>query len=457
MLNTTINFKGSAFSQKTKTLSFTGYQDFLNGMSSNIPKTTEEMQAQIAVQIPDLFKRMTLDDARQIYDLIDQGNKSTGVSGFTNFLLNFAKTVDPSKRVALINSLQDAISSVKASAPLGELQTFQGDDGKWKVKIISYDNNEGRASEITLNLEDHKNIIMGPNQRVSEFKQAVLGKEPKIIIGPVGWTVPDTEVLYDNNPAYKGIVDKFTSEITTILEHKRGNKVDSNDVELNDLVKRGKKQIADEFYQAAFEKFWNPIDKALFGTSETSSQRSKLGFVTSSSYAGIDKAAMQYAKNYNLTVANITPFAYAEWSDSGKEAPFPILVTNTIDDYAKAYNEFADILLVTGGRDHTFSKDFRHSMVDNIANTVIPVDIMKEVFAFEIPAVYQGKVANAAALLISKGQDVRQLDISKNLVPLPGLTETQNRVVTAIRTKLDQMTTVDPNAVANSLSKRIKT
>ena len=437
--------------QKQYQPSFNGYQDFLTGMSKDIPTSDNEMRAKIGATLPDLFKNLSSEDASQIKDLIDQGNndKEKGLDGFTNFILKLIQGKPKTEWISIINSLANGLNVIKNSCPLGEMIENKEDN---TVKIISYDNNEGKASEITLKLEDHKNIICGPETSVADFKKMVLGNEPKLVIGPVGWTAPDTDVLYDNNPTFKTIIDKFTDSLAKQIEEKRGTKIDkATDLEYQKLLKKGKKDIAGQFYQAAFEQFWGPIDKALFGKNDPYVPRNKLAFVTSSSYSGIDKAAMDYAKKFNLTVANITPYTYAEWTDTDGNCPYPLKVTSTVEDYAKDYNEFADILLVTGGRDHAYGKDFKNSMINSLCNTVIPVDIMKEVFAFEIPAVYQGKVANAAALLISRGMDAKNLDISQNVIPSTELTDTQNAVVTAIRTKLKQMTLVDPEKLASKL------
>jgi hypothetical protein len=173
-----------------------------------------------------------------------------------------------------------------------------------------------------------------------------------------------------------------------------------------------------------------------------------VAFVTSASYAGIDKAAMDFAKNRNIDVVNITPYCYAEWMDTNLK--HPLLVTESVDDYAKACAEAANLLLVTGGRGHAYQQDFKRFMVDE-NKAVLAVDVMKEGLNLKVPALNKGVVDNAAALLIEKGFNAENADFAKNVRNAANLTPMQRVVAGALETLHRQFTFTNEKAIAEKL------
>jgi hypothetical protein len=75
---------------------------------------------------------------------------------------------------------------------------------------------------------------------------------------------------------------------------------------------------------------------------------------------------MDYADSKNIDVVTVTPFTYAEWMDKSKA--YPMLVTNTVDDYAEACAQGA--MLVTGGRDHAWQKDIKTEICQRLKKRV---------------------------------------------------------------------------------------
>ncbi|MGD9580222.1 MAG: hypothetical protein AB7V50_02515 [Vampirovibrionia bacterium] len=428
--------------QLVNQVSFTGYKEFVDQMSDgSMPKDSSEMKGKIGASFPLLYSKLPVKDAVAIFEAMQKGNETGGKSGFTNFLVSASQGISAGERVGFINALQESMEEVRKNLPLGTIEKKDGN-----VTITSFDNDKGKAATITFDESKRGNKVFGPQDiSLEDFIKDAFPERQTLKICPVGWTVPDVEVLYENNKSFKELIDDIEKTLLT----KMG--VGKDNADFQTKFAKAKKQVAGSLYESAFKQFWAPIDNAIFEDQEsTIYNRNQLGFVTSSSYAGIDKAAMDYAKEYNIPVANITPFKYAEWSDKGDNAPYPMYVTNTVDDYANACAEAADILLVTGGRDHTFNKDIKNMLIEQ-NKVVIPVDIMKEVFAYEIPAISRGKVANAAALMIDKGMDIGKLDISKNIIPSTKLTTTQNQVATAIKTMLKQKTQVNPDDVVSKL------
>ena len=419
-------------------VSFKGYQDFVEKMTeTDIPKTKADIKGRIASAFPLIFKDMTTKDASQIYDAMANNNGSNGQNGLTNFLTATSNQISPEKRVSFINALQNGIKIIKKGLPLGTIERKEGN-----VIVTSYDNEEGKAATIKFPESNRNFKVFGPETDVKTFLKESFGDKRMLKICPVGWTVPDTQILYETNNSFKELIDEIETKLKASM--------DTESPEFEKKFAKAKKLVAGEFYEAAFKQFWEPIDKEIFGKSDTPFSREDLGMVTSASYAGIDKAAMDYAKDHNIPTANIIPFVYARWMDDGTNCPYPLLVTNTVDDYANACAEAADILLVTGGRDHSYSKDFANFMVKE-DKVVIPVDIMKEVFNYSIPAISRGKIANAAARLIEKGLEVKNLDIAKNGTYNNDLTETQNHVANAIKNLLKQRTYIDPDQIVGKV------
>lgn len=335
-------------------------------------------------------------------------------------------------RVDFVNNVNATNAGVKASNPVG---TVEHKDGKYI--ITSYDNDEGKAA-ITEIAEAQRTLVAGPETDMKTFLSKALGDTPRIIISPVGWTVPTPDVMIRNNKAFKDMADLLKASLV--------EKYGESHPELDKKYQKGLKKLAGEAYEQAFQRFWEPIDKYLFEDRKLDPKR--FAFLTSASYAGIDKAAMDFADRKGISVVNVTPYCYAQWMDTSRSDA--LLVTKTVDDYAKACSEGANLLLVTGGRAHTWEKDVKNFLIEQ-NKAIIPVDVLKEFAGFDVPAMADGKVDNAARLLLDRGLETGSASFTQNVRHSDHLTESQRKIAGAIETLYNQLTFADPKKIAASL------
>lgn len=336
-------------------------------------------------------------------------------------------SLSPALRAPFIKS----VNGLGVKVPLGSIKREGGE-----VVITSFENADSKPLRLK---ETARPILCGPETSIQDFMKQALGETPRVVICPVGWTIPSPEVLINNNPTFKAKADELRAALTPAT----GATADSDK-----LVQKGLKKLAGAAYEEAFKKFWDPIDKYLF--EERGLDPKKFAFLTSASYDGIDKAAMDYADGKNIDVVNVTPFTYAGWMNTDKS--YPLLVTNSIDDYADSCAKGAGVLFVTGGRAHAWQKDVKNFLIDN-KKFVIPVDIMHESLGLDVPATLNGQVDNAARMLKEMGLDISNAKLAKNVRNNGQLTDEQKYVAGAIETLYNQITFADPNAIAKSLKK----
>ncbi len=338
-----------------------------------------------------------------------------------------AQHLDGLGRVSLLRNLQKLVENARRHLlHLGTVETTA------KEHIItSYADGKEAVTRFPV---ANRAIVRGPETPVEEFMTQALGPAPRVIINPVGWTIPNPDVLAENNPVFA----RKAEQLKAALE---GNP------DFDKLYKKGMKKMAGQYYEAAFQQFWQPILEYLFDDLKLPVNR--FAFLTSASYDGVDKAAMDFGEARDIDVVNITPFTYAEWMDTGKS--YPLLVTNDVDDYAEACAKAANFLFVTGGRAHAWQKDVKNFMIEE-NKAVIPVDIMREIHGFEIPTVQGLAVENAARMLIDRGLDISKAGFAQNVRNKESLTETQKQVAGALVTLYNQLTTADPKAIAEGLA-----
>lgn len=344
-------------------------------------------------------------------------------------LLPVLQAATPATRKALLTDIR----KLQSALPLGTVTRENGE-----VIITNLDTKTGEP-EVTRFPENARPVVAGPEVEMKDFMKQALGDEPKVVICPVGWTIPSPQVLAQNNPKFAEQLQKVTAELT--------EKLGKDNPDLPKKLEKAGKLLAGAAYEKAFKLFWEPIDQYLF--EERKLDPSKFAFLTSASYDGIDKAAMDYATSKNMQVVNVTPFCYAGWMD--QKQPHPLKVSNTVDDYARDCAEGAGMLVVTGGRDHAWSKDVDNFLIKE-KKLVVPADILSEALALDVPATRDGAVDNAARLLGDMGLSVGTGKYAKNVRSSAKLTAFQQEVAGAIETLYNQTTFADTSAIVKKLS-----
>ena len=164
-----------------------------------------------------------------------------------------------------------------------------------------------------------------------------------------------------------------------------------------------KKELSEKYEQAIID-FYNPIIHYL---KENGVQPADIGFAFAHSDCGVDKAARAIVEQNKLKGFATTPTQYTQYL-RGTEMPatveFPngyiladcpvptVLTRNTaqIDDYAQIYGKMVgrdNPLGVFGGGQHAYTRDAMQAYFAEEGAQTIPVDIMRDKFGIEIPAV----------------------------------------------------------------------
>jgi hypothetical protein len=346
-------------------------------------------------------------------------------------LLPVLQAATPATRKALLADVR----KLQTSLPLGTVTRENGN-----VVITNLDTKTGEP-EVTSFPESARPVVAGPEVSMKDFMKQALGEDPKVVICPVGWTAPSPQVLAQNNPKFAEQLARLTETVTA--------EFGKDNPDLPKKIDKASKLLAGAVYERAFKLFWEPIDQYLF--EERKLDPSKFAFLTSASYDGIDRAAMDYASSKNMPVVNVTPFAYANWMKT--DLPFPLKVSNTIDDYARDCAEGAGMLVVTGGRDHAWSKDVDNFLIKE-KKLVVPADILSEALAMDVPATKDGAVDNAARLLNEMGVSVGTGKYAKNVRSSGKLTAFQQEVAGAIETLYNQTTCANNDAIIAELTKK---
>ncbi len=181
-----------------------------------------------------------------------------------------------------------------------------------------------------------------------------------------------------------------------------------------------KKELSAQ-YEKAIENFYQPIIDYLL---ENGAKRKDIGVAFAHSYCGVDKAARDIAENNGLMGYATTPTEYTQYVKGTEfppneefprgyiiaDFPFPTVLTRhqltQIEDYANIYGKMVgkeNPLGVFGGGEHAFTRDAREALIGNGGSVAIPVDIMKDCYGIEIPAVNEkGTVTNAARDMLEK-------------------------------------------------------
>ncbi len=164
-----------------------------------------------------------------------------------------------------------------------------------------------------------------------------------------------------------------------------------------------KKELSAKYEQAIVD-FYNPIIGYL---KENGAKAEDIGFAFAHSDCGVDKAARTVVEQNNLKGFATTPTEYTQYLRGTEmpataefphgyilaDCPFPTVLTrNTaqIDDYAQVYGKMVgkdNPLGVFGGGQHAYTRDAQKAYFAEEGAQTIPVDIMKDKFGIEIPAV----------------------------------------------------------------------
>lgn len=164
-----------------------------------------------------------------------------------------------------------------------------------------------------------------------------------------------------------------------------------------------KKELSGKYEQAIVD-FYNPIIAYL---KENGAKAEDIGFAFAHSDCGVDKAARTVIEQNKLKGFATTPTDYTQYLRGTEmpataeypygyilaDCPFPTVLTrNTaqIDDYAQVYGKMVgrnNPLGVFGGGQHAYTRDAQQAFFAEEGAQTIPVDIMKDKFGIEIPAV----------------------------------------------------------------------
>jgi phosphoglycolate phosphatase-like HAD superfamily hydrolase len=300
--------------------------------------------------------------------------------------------------------------------------------GKFDIKDGKYviDPMDGEAP---IEIATDKRQVFGPGTDLQTFLTESFGKKPKLVICPVGWTVPDPDNVGSLNPKVAAKYAEKRAEAAKTAGADSGPAFDKAYTKL-------KKQVLKNYYESAFKQWWAPVQKELMKQlKERGFETSEVCFLTSASYDGVDKAAIDFAKQNGMKVANVTPYTYARWMN--QDSSDPLLVTNTISDYADACAA-ADVTFVTGGRDHALGEDIARGLIGK-KTTVIVADILKEEHGLTVPAWKDGKIENAAAYMQDQGLKIANMALAENPVDIPGLRGTQLAAVAVLQRLFNQI------------------
>lgn len=357
------------------------------GTDPQQPALSQEQSADLLAQLAAV--------ARQVKEGITQGDLKAALSNF--------------------QSLADSVTNV----PQGSFEISNG-----QYVIDPFDGKE------PLRIPVGQRKVFGPGTDLNTFMEEAFGNEkPRLVICPVGWTVPDPDNVASLNPKVQEKFEAQRAELTQQLGTDTG-------ADFEKAFKKAKQGILKKYYEAAFQQWWAPVQAELEKLVKRNGlDMGEICFLTSASYDGVDKAAMDFAEKAGMKVANVTPYRYARWMEPSLN--HPLLVTNTISDYAGACSA-ADVLLPTGGREHTLGEDIARAFVGRKAVT-IATDIMKEVHGFNIPAFKDGKIENAAAYMQDQGFRVANMALADNPVDIPGLRATQRDTVAVLERLFNQV------------------
>jgi hypothetical protein len=263
--------------------------------------------------------------------------------------------------------------------------------------------------------------VYGPGTSVQAFLDDAFGEGPRLVICPVGWTVPDPDNVASNNPM---VAQRFAD-----LESQVAQRFEPGSTEYQKELTKQKKMQIKKYYEAAFKQWWGPVQKQLQEVVQRNGfNNGQVVFLTSASYDGIDKAAIDFATENGMKVAMATPYTYARWMST--DVDYPLLITNTISDYADACAE-ADVTLVTGGREHTLGEDIARGLIGK-KNTVLTVDLLNEALKISVPAWKDGKIENTAAYMLDQGFRLANNRLALNPVNIPGLRDSQRDAVAVL-------------------------
>lgn len=443
-LNVLNSTKVQALQKNTATPSFRGIKEFTDAISKkDMEPALFSSPDIVAENLALLFKNLNSKDAFKIYTAMDKG------PGLKNLLNLAGKEVPVDQRGNFVNELATTVSEIDKKLERGLVERnvpikYNGNMVTDGIRLTKYGAGPGENPvEFPASLRDGK-VFTTQEISFKDFVKKAFGESPRLILCPVGWTIPNPDLLAQNNSK---VNDKFESARMQLIQ---GLGTDKGEV-FENALKKVKKQIAAEYYQIAFKKFWEPVAKVLFDDLKMS--KDKIGFLTSASYDGIDKAAMDFAKAEGIKVANITPWEYACWANpEGKE---PLLITNTIEEYADGCSLMSDILMVLGGRDHSLEKDAERALIKN-KKPMMAVDILNENYGLDVPALVSGKLENATRYLQEAGFDLAANSYAKNLIAGSSLTDTQKQVATIIYKLYGQVSDVDENQLVDKLVKKIK-
>jgi hypothetical protein len=333
------------------------------------------------------------------------------------------------------------------SFPLGQIRTDKAANKKY---ILSYDNANGApdAKEIEIDLT-RRSVVCGPETSPEDFKKLAFGPRPKVIMTTVGYTLPNPDLIEEQYPeAFTAKVDELRAEFV--------DKLGADHPKLPNTDKL-RKLAAGAMYEDAFKAFWEPIYQHLYSQPEEGGiglNPNKLGILASATDDGIDRAATEFGEAHEgISVAHIIPFTYAKYMDPNK--PHPLYVTSSVEDYAQGAKKIAGLCVAHGGKDHTLFHDISNFLIEGGGEKYeIPVDLMEHQYGMKLPATRGGKIANASAYMLEKGQSVHGMALAQNQRLAVNLTPTQTAVARVIETLHNRVAGGNPQPVVERYIKQ---
>lgn len=425
--------------KQVKQPSFSGVKEFAQALAdSGVVSDPKKAEKAIASNFQSLFSNLSPESAVSIYDSM---GKSPGLESFIN---TAAKGIPTGERKTFVEDVTAISEKISKDLPRGQVEMnvpidYKGKSVKNGCRITVF-GKDGKDKTLEFPAINRNNQVYSSAKTDFEaFKKAAFGDGNRLIICPVGWTTPNIDMFAANNPEIQQSFQKAAKSIAKALGKDQGKDFDA-------VFTKTKKAIVGEYYDKAFKKFWGPVYDLLH--TKLGVDAKNLGFITSASNAGIDKSAMEFGHDKGIAVANVTPWDYANWADpEGKD---PLYITNTIEEYADACSDLSDLLMVTGGRNHSLEKDVQRALIQN-RKPVIVVDVLNEAYGFNVPSQSNGSLENVAKYLEESGMDLASNAYAKKQIADAGeLTDSQKLAATVIYKLCSRLTDVDQTSIANS-------
>lgn len=295
---------------------------------------------------------------------------------------------NPERSVELFTSIQEALSGLQKAADFAPRGHFKREGTN--LQITSFDSENGLIKEGKItNLIIPENVkIYAPGTSANEILQTSFDKRPFVTLSPSGWSSIKTDGI-----------DKS-----------------SCNMDYWGKDQAAQRKILQAAYKKDFMKFMEPIFECakMLGL-----DTDRIAIVSSFSDCGIDQAAMEFATANNHKLITVGPYKFVEYANTQRPHQFPIVLENTVSDYGNKFAELSDIMMVMGGRDHTWLFDTKNQFIGK-KGTTFPADLLDMYHGLKIAATKaDGSIENSARVLKELGLNPFSNDVKAIFERLP--------------------------------------